>query len=102
MIKTVKLKLMMIYFSMFMYFCGLLTFTFKRKHLLLMLLSLEFIILSLYIYMFVILSSFSYENYFVMIFLTMSVCEGVLGLSIMVSMLRMFGNDYFQSFNMLW
>nr|AML26564.1 NADH dehydrogenase subunit 4L [Staphylinidae sp. BMNH 1274698] len=96
------LKLMMIFFSMFMYFCGLLVFSMKRKHLLLMLLSLEFIILSLYYYLFLTLSFYSFESYFCMIFLTMSVCESVLGLSILVSMLRMYGNDYFQSFNMLW
>nr|YP_010240642.1 NADH dehydrogenase subunit 4L [Aleochara postica]QTG39872.1 NADH dehydrogenase subunit 4L [Aleochara postica] len=93
---------MMIFFSMFMYMCGLVVFSMKRKHLLLMLLSLEFIIISLYFSLFIILSFYSSENYFSMIFLTMSVCEGVLGLSILVSMLRMFGNDYFQSFNMLW
>nr|YP_010288410.1 NADH dehydrogenase subunit 4L [Aleochara curtula]UKO31678.1 NADH dehydrogenase subunit 4L [Aleochara curtula] len=93
---------MMIVFSLIMYFCGLMVFVMKRKHLLLMLLSLEFIIISLYFFLFLNLSFYNYENYFSMIFLTMSVCEGVLGLSVLVSMLRIFGNDYFQSFNMLW
>nr|ALO70852.1 NADH deshydrogenase subunit 4L [Phloeopora testacea] len=88
--------------SMFMYISGLLFFCMKRKHLLLMLLSLEFIILSLYFNMFIYLSDMNFEFYFSMIFLTMSVCEGVLGLSIMISMIRTHGNDYFQSFNMLW
>nr|ALO70268.1 NADH deshydrogenase subunit 4L [Aleochara sp. 2 EF-2015] len=90
------------FFSMTMYFMGLIVFSMKRKHLLLMLLSLEFIILSLYFNMFIYLSNFVFEYYFCMLFLTMSVCEGALGLSILVSMIRMFGNDYFQSFNMLW
>jgi NADH-ubiquinone oxidoreductase chain 4L len=31
-------------------------------------------------------------------FLVFSVCEGALGLSILVSMIRGFGNDYFQSY----
>nr|ALO76119.1 NADH deshydrogenase subunit 4L [Ptilodactyla sp. PTY01] len=86
----------------FMYFIGLMVFSSKRKHLLLMLLSLEFIILSLYFFMFVYLSLFNYEYYFSMVFLTMSVCESALGLSILVSMIRTYGNDYFQTFSVLW
>nr|YP_009185914.1 NADH dehydrogenase subunit 4L [Oxypoda acuminata]ALO70814.1 NADH dehydrogenase subunit 4L [Oxypoda acuminata] len=90
------------FFSFFMYFSGLLVFCMKRKHLLLMLLSLEFIILSLYFNLFIYLSDFNFEFYFSMIFLTMSVCEGALGLSILVSLIRTHGNDYFQTFSMLW
>nr|YP_009185966.1 NADH dehydrogenase subunit 4L [Sciodrepoides watsoni]ALO70917.1 NADH deshydrogenase subunit 4L [Sciodrepoides watsoni] len=89
-------------FSMFSYFSGLLLFCLKRKHLLLMLLSLEFIIISLYMNMFIYLSLNFNEYYFCLIFMTMSVCEGVLGLSILVSLIRSHGNDYFQSFNILW
>nr|ALO70338.1 NADH deshydrogenase subunit 4L [Atheta sp. 2 EF-2015] len=92
----------MLLFSFLMYFSGLLVFCMKRKHLLLMLLSLEFIILSLYFNMFIYLSSFNFEYYFCMIFLTMSVCEGALGLSILVSLIRTHGNDYFQTFSVLW
>nr|QNP10054.1 NADH dehydrogenase subunit 4L [Ochthebius nanus] len=93
---------MLMLFSIFMYFSGLLVFCLKRKHLLLMLLSLEFIVLSLYFMMFIYLSYFSHEYYFCMIFMTMSVCEGALGLSLLVSLIRTHGNDYFQSFNILW
>nr|YP_009441821.1 NADH dehydrogenase subunit 4L [Simianus niponicus]AOY39457.1 NADH dehydrogenase subunit 4L [Simianus niponicus] len=88
--------------SIFMYFFGLIVFCMKRKHLLLMLLSLEFIILSLYFNMFIYFSFMNYEYYFSMIFLSMSVCESALGLSILVSMIRTHGNDYFQTFNVLW
>nr|QNP09762.1 NADH dehydrogenase subunit 4L [Ochthebius sp. IBE<ESP> AN76] len=93
---------MLMLFSIFMYFIGLMNFCLKRKHLLLMLLSLEFIVLSLYFMLFINLSYFSNEYYFSMIFLTMSVCEGALGLSLLVSLIRSHGNDYFQSFNILW
>nr|YP_010363744.1 NADH dehydrogenase subunit 4L [Clinterocera nigra]UNZ13011.1 NADH dehydrogenase subunit 4L [Clinterocera nigra]UNZ13024.1 NADH dehydrogenase subunit 4L [Clinterocera nigra]UNZ13037.1 NADH dehydrogenase subunit 4L [Clinterocera nigra] len=89
-------------FSVIMYFCGLVSFCIKRKHLLLMLLSLEFIILSLYFNLYIYLMYFGYEFYFGMIFLSMSVCEGALGLSILVSLVRTHGNDYFQTFNVLW
>nr|QEJ81548.1 NADH dehydrogenase subunit 4L [Diaphanes sp. FM11] len=86
----------------FMYFVGVLVFSFKCKHLLLMLLSLEFIILSLYLGIYLFICMYNHEYNFMMVFLSMSVCEGVLGLSILVSMIRSFGNDYFQSFNVLW
>nr|ANJ70323.1 NADH dehydrogenase subunit 4L [Athous haemorrhoidalis] len=89
-------------FSLIMYFIGLLVFCFKCKHLLLMLLSLEFIVLSLYFGLFVCMTFFLYEFYFLMILLVMAVCEGALGLSILVSMIRSYGNDYFQSFSVLW
>nr|AXS65737.1 NADH dehydrogenase subunit 4L [Staphylinoidea sp. 8 KM-2017] len=91
-----------IYIFMFMYFVGLFSFTINRKHFLVMLLSLEFIVLSLYLNLYYYLMEFNNEYYFSMIFLTMSVCEGALGLSILVSMIRTHGNDYFKTFNLLW
>nr|AXS66375.1 NADH dehydrogenase subunit 4L [Cucujoidea sp. 12 KM-2017] len=93
---------MWMYLYIFMFLSGCLSFSIKRKHLLVMLLSLEFIILSLFSLMFIYFSMYSYEFYFSLIFLTMSVCEGALGLSILVSMIRTHGNDYFHTFNILW
>nr|YP_009441756.1 NADH dehydrogenase subunit 4L [Vincenzellus ruficollis]AOY39301.1 NADH dehydrogenase subunit 4L [Vincenzellus ruficollis] len=87
---------------MLMFFSGVMMFCFKRKHLLLMLLSLEYIVLSLYMNMFIYLSFISSDFMFLMVFLSFSVCEGALGLSILVSMIRTHGNDYFQSFSILW
>nr|UYO78904.1 NADH dehydrogenase subunit 4L [Pygoluciola sp. 2 XHF-2022a]WJW73290.1 NADH dehydrogenase subunit 4L [Pygoluciola sp.] len=89
-------------FFIFMYFIGLLVICLKCSHLLLMLLSLEFIVLSLFFGLTIFILMFMYESYFLMIFLSLSVCEGALGLSILVSMVRMYGNDYFNSFNVLW
>nr|UFR83016.1 NADH dehydrogenase subunit 4L [Xylotrupes socrates tonkinensis] len=91
-----------LFFSLFMYFMGLMSFCMKRKHLLLMLLSLEFVMLSLYFNLYLYLMYFNYEFYFSMIFVSMSVCEGALGLAILVSMVRTHNNDYFQTFNVLW
>nr|AXS66512.1 NADH dehydrogenase subunit 4L [Coleoptera sp. 27 KM-2017] len=93
---------MLILFYFFMYMMGLLMFLKKHKHFLLMLLSLEFIVLSLYLNLFLNLNYYSFESYFMMIFLVMSVCEGVLGLSLLVGMIRTHGNDYFQMLNILW
>nr|UEP16615.1 NADH dehydrogenase subunit 4L [Botanophila rubrifrons] len=79
---------------------GVITFVLNRKHLLSMLLSLEYIVLMLYFLLFIYLNMLNSE-FFLLMFLTFSVCEGALGLSILVSMIRTHGNDYFQSFNIL-
>nr|YP_009441717.1 NADH dehydrogenase subunit 4L [Amphizoa insolens]AOY39249.1 NADH dehydrogenase subunit 4L [Amphizoa insolens] len=84
-----------------MYLVGALVFCSKRKHLLLMLLSMEFIILSIYMLMFIYLSMYDFEYYFSMYFLVFCVCESVLGLSILVSLIRTHGNDFFFTMNML-
>nr|YP_010267393.1 NADH dehydrogenase subunit 4L [Neoperla bimaculata]UIF93993.1 NADH dehydrogenase subunit 4L [Neoperla bimaculata] len=88
-------------FPLFMFMCGLWVFSSKRKHLLLTLLSLEFIVLSLFVFLFIFLNMMQYELFFSMVFLTFSVCEGALGLAILVSMIRTHGNDYFQTFSVL-
>nr|YP_010946618.1 NADH dehydrogenase subunit 4L [Margattea speciosa]WGO57336.1 NADH dehydrogenase subunit 4L [Margattea speciosa] len=91
---------MLIYIFM-MFMCGMWIFCSNRKHLLLTLLGLEFIVLILYFEIYYYLLGMDYELFFGMIFLTFSVCEGALGLSILVSMIRSYGNDYFNTFNIL-
>nr|YP_009710455.1 NADH dehydrogenase subunit 4L [Pontia callidice]QFZ96410.1 NADH dehydrogenase subunit 4L [Pontia callidice] len=85
-----------------MFFIGNMIFVSKHKHLLIVLLSLEFIVLSIYLLMTYYFLMMNYDLYMLMVFLVFSVCEGALGLSILVSMIRTFGNDYFQSYNLLW
>jgi NADH-ubiquinone oxidoreductase chain 4L len=80
---------------------GLFIFISRRKHLLSILLSLEFIVLILFLLLFIYLHIINYESYFSIIFLTFRVCEGALGLSILVSLIRTHGNDNFQSFRIL-
>nr|YP_009183761.1 NADH dehydrogenase subunit 4L [Heliothis subflexa]ALN38371.1 NADH dehydrogenase subunit 4L [Heliothis subflexa] len=84
-----------------MFIVGNLIFVSKHKHLLIVLLSLEFIVLSIFFFMLIYLMMIDYDMYMLMVFLVFSVCEGALGLSILVSMIRTHGNDYFQSFNLL-
>nr|QLY90041.1 NADH dehydrogenase subunit 4L [Nemotelus notatus] len=86
---------------MMLFILGVFVFVSSRKHLLSTLLSLEFIVLSLFLLIFIYLNYFNNEMYFCMMFLIFSVCEGVLGLSMLVSMTRSHGNDYFNSFNIL-
>nr|YP_009271271.1 NADH dehydrogenase subunit 4L [Biston perclara]ANW36836.1 NADH dehydrogenase subunit 4L [Biston perclara] len=85
----------------FMFIIGNLIFVSKYKHLLIVLLSLEFMVLSIYFFFLNYLLFLNYEIYMLMVFLVFSVCEGALGLSILVSLIRTHGNDYFKSFNLL-
>ncbi len=89
------------YLSIVIFLFGCIVFVSNRKHLLSTLLRLEYIVLSLFIFLFFYLNFINYEIYFSIFFLTFCVCEGVLGLSILVSIIRTHGNDYFQSFSIL-
>jgi len=93
------LTILIIFF--FIFFIGVISFIFSYKHLLNMLLSLEFIVLSLFIFLFFYLNLLCFEQYFRIYFLVFSVCEGVLGLSILVSIIRSHGNDYFLNYSFL-
>nr|YP_009045412.1 NADH dehydrogenase subunit 4L [Athyma asura]AHA03763.1 NADH dehydrogenase subunit 4L [Athyma asura] len=84
-----------------MFMLGNMIFVSKHKHLLIVLMSLEFMVLSIFFLMLLYLMMINYNMYMLMVFLVFSVCEGALGLSILVSMIRTHGNDYFQSFNLI-
>lgn len=87
---------------LFIFFSGLLVFTLNRKHLLLILLRLESCVVALYTGLFFLLGNMDYEFFFLIIFLTIRVCEGALGLSLLVLMVRVHGNDFVLSFRTLW
>nr|YP_009110233.1 NADH dehydrogenase subunit 4L [Pseudoxya diminuta]AIW64991.1 NADH dehydrogenase subunit 4L [Pseudoxya diminuta] len=89
-----------IFTSLLIYFSGVYVFSSKRKHLLMVLLSLEYIVLSLFLLIVIFLINFNFDYFFPVIFLVFSVCEGALGLSILVSMIRSHGNDFFSSFGL--
>nr|YP_009520480.1 NADH dehydrogenase subunit 4L [Bourletiella arvalis]ATP01408.1 NADH dehydrogenase subunit 4L [Bourletiella arvalis] len=80
------------------YFSGLFIFSSKRKHLLLTLLSLEYMALGLFLFMFLDLMVSNY--FFSLIYITFTACEGALGLSLLISMSRVYGSDYFSVFSM--
>nr|YP_002456381.1 NADH dehydrogenase subunit 4L [Teleogryllus emma]YP_009186324.1 NADH dehydrogenase subunit 4L [Teleogryllus oceanicus]ACB12521.1 NADH dehydrogenase subunit 4L [Teleogryllus emma]ALO71671.1 NADH dehydrogenase subunit 4L [Teleogryllus oceanicus] len=86
---------------MFCYLSGLWVYCSKRKHLLIILLSLEYMVLFTFFMLMSWLGMLSYELFFSMIYLVFAVCEGSLGLGILISMVRSHGNDYFQSFVVL-
>nr|YP_009178825.1 NADH dehydrogenase subunit 4L [Agasicles hygrophila]ALJ78620.1 NADH dehydrogenase subunit 4L [Agasicles hygrophila] len=92
----------MLMYMFIVYIFGIISFILSRNYLLLMLLSLEFVVISLYFNMMYYFSFLNYELFFSMIFLTMSVCEGALGLGILIMMVRVHGNNHILSFSSLW
>jgi NADH-ubiquinone oxidoreductase chain 4L len=88
-------------FVLYLFFIGVVAFISSRKHLLSTLLRLEFIVLSLFFLLFLFLNLLNFELYFSILFLTFRVCEGALGVSILVSIIRTHGNDFFNSFSLL-
>nr|YP_010999381.1 NADH dehydrogenase subunit 4L [Arma koreana]WPM93266.1 NADH dehydrogenase subunit 4L [Arma koreana] len=89
------------YILMFNLFSGVIVFCSTRKHLLLSLLSLEYMVLMVFFSLFLVMYNFGYELYFTLMFLVFTVCEGALGLSILVSLVRNQGNDYLLSMSIL-
>nr|QJW33598.1 NADH dehydrogenase subunit 4L [Arge aurora] len=81
---------------------GFYNFCLHHNHFLVMLLSLEFVMVSLYFSLMLYMMWFSMELYFSLFFLVMVVCEGALGLSLLVILIRSHGNDFYKSFSMLW
>nr|AFQ62128.1 NADH dehydrogenase subunit 4L [Trinodes hirtus] len=93
---------MLIYVFMILFFSGIFSFVKNRKHLLTILLSLEVSILALFSLIYLVFGFYEGSMYFCMVFLSMSVCEGSLGLSVLVSLIRTHGSDSFRVFNLLW
>lgn len=90
---------------LFFLFTGILIFIFrfvsKRKHLLATLLSLEGLILFILCSIYFFSSSFHVILNFNLVFITLTACEGALGLSLLVGIVRSHGGDQFNSLNFL-
>nr|YP_010996501.1 NADH dehydrogenase subunit 4L [Sophonia microstaina]WPC85243.1 NADH dehydrogenase subunit 4L [Sophonia microstaina] len=85
------------FFILYIFFMSLISLVFIRKHLFLCLISLEFIVLSLLLLILMYCMMFEYSFYMFVLFMTFYVCEGVLGLSVLVYMIRCYGNDFLNS-----
>nr|YP_010164040.1 NADH dehydrogenase subunit 4L [Macrophthalmus abbreviatus]QRK27329.1 NADH dehydrogenase subunit 4L [Macrophthalmus abbreviatus] len=94
-------SVMSVLVSLVMIFCGLSGFVSYHKHLLNSLLSLEFMMLGIFWLLGLELTNVGGEIYFSLFFLVLVVCEGSLGLSLLVLIVRSHGSDYFKSFNVL-
>nr|WMQ52331.1 NADH dehydrogenase subunit 4L [Ceutorhynchus albosuturalis] len=96
---------MMMYYSIpfiILFFSSLFVYVLKYKHFLLMLLSLESMVLSLFMMLFIFLSTYFNEFFMLMFYLSMSVCESALGLSLLVLIIRTYGTDKIFMFDNLW
>nr|YP_010222663.1 NADH dehydrogenase subunit 4L [Urochela caudata]UCC46126.1 NADH dehydrogenase subunit 4L [Urochela caudata] len=91
----------MFMFLGYMLIIGIITFCMMHKHLLQTLLSLEFLVLILFLMMFFMMFNLGYDMYMLLLFLIFTVCEGALGLSLLVNMVRNKGNDYISSMSVL-
>nr|YP_010271179.1 NADH dehydrogenase subunit 4L [Simocephalus serrulatus]UKB87191.1 NADH dehydrogenase subunit 4L [Simocephalus serrulatus] len=84
---------------------GVVVFTFsfisKRKHLLATLLSLEGLMLFIFCCIYFFSNSYVTLHNFALLFLTLTACEGALGLSLLVTIIRSHGGDTFNSLNFL-
>nr|YP_010923089.1 NADH dehydrogenase subunit 4L [Nysius inconspicuus]WJZ45492.1 NADH dehydrogenase subunit 4L [Nysius inconspicuus] len=85
----------------FMFISGIYVFCSVRSHLLITLFSLEYLVLLLFFLFFLFLMNFNCDLYYLLIFLIFSVCEGSLGLSVLVNMIRSHGNDLLTSLSIL-
>nr|UZT67611.1 NADH dehydrogenase subunit 4L [Parnips nigripes] len=83
-----------------MYFMSCLLLTIMYNHLLMSLMSLEIMMLSLMLmtYMFMLMLNF---EYFLLFYLVFIVCEGVLGLTLLILLIRFKGMDKLYLLNLL-
>nr|YP_010454791.1 NADH dehydrogenase subunit 4L [Pachycephus smyrnensis]ARO34953.1 NADH dehydrogenase subunit 4L [Pachycephus smyrnensis]UTY22581.1 NADH dehydrogenase subunit 4L [Pachycephus smyrnensis] len=94
--------LMFIWFYLFILLIGSLMIFIKfNKHMLLILMSLEFFVILMYYVMYSYFLLIDWGFYISLYYLIFSVCESVLGLSVMVVIMRGEGSDYLQTFSML-
>jgi NADH-ubiquinone oxidoreductase chain 4L len=79
----------------------LFAFVSKRKHILATLLSLEGLMVTVFMLMCLFRAFFGGYHVFILLFLTLVACEGALGLSLLISIVRGHRSDYFSSLNLL-
>lgn len=72
-------------------------FCFFYKHLLLTIIRLEFIIIFIIFNIYNLILIIEINRYLIIIVLTVTVCEGALSLSLIVLIVRFYGNDYINS-----
>nr|YP_010127205.1 NADH dehydrogenase subunit 4L [Brevicoryne brassicae]QPO84589.1 NADH dehydrogenase subunit 4L [Brevicoryne brassicae]UGY85918.1 NADH dehydrogenase subunit 4L [Brevicoryne brassicae] len=85
----------------FMLFSGVLFYIFNFNHLLMMLLGLEYLLLILSLLFLLNLMMFIKQYLLLLIFFIFCISESVLGLTILILMVRMYGNDYLKSLMIL-
>nr|YP_009332455.1 NADH dehydrogenase subunit 4L [Schlechtendalia chinensis]API68539.1 NADH dehydrogenase subunit 4L [Schlechtendalia chinensis] len=85
----------------FMMFSGILFYIFNFNHLLMMLLGLEYMLLILSLMFLLNFMIFIKQYILLLIFFIFCISESVLGLTVLILMVRMYGNDYLKSLMVL-
>nr|YP_010490405.1 NADH dehydrogenase subunit 4L [Ashinkailepas seepiophila]UWM12891.1 NADH dehydrogenase subunit 4L [Ashinkailepas seepiophila] len=90
-----------LYLPVFLFLVGFWMYISKRAHLMSMLISLEYVVLSIFFFLILISIVMGFEVYLSLVFLVASVCEGSLGVSILVGMVRSHSSDYLSVLSVL-
>nr|AFY30511.1 NADH dehydrogenase subunit 4L [Zorotypus medoensis] len=91
------MKLMSMMILMVMFLIGLLKFFTVIKNFFMMLLTLEYVALILFMFM-ILVSAIGGDIYMGLVYLVFLVCESSIGVSLLVSFIRSFGNDFYSTF----
>lgn len=81
------------------FFIALIALSLQYKHLLSILLSLEAATINLFIIIFTLSNNITFSGEIALILITLGACEASLGLAILVSIIRVRGNDYVSRFS---
>nr|YP_003934371.1 NADH dehydrogenase subunit 4L [Ceraesignum maximum]ADI79393.1 NADH dehydrogenase subunit 4L [Ceraesignum maximum] len=84
------------YLGLFAFCCllfSLISLALQNKHLLGVLLSMEAALMSLFLFLFSVTTAWA-GGFSALVLITLAACEASLGLSVLVSMIRVCGNDY--------
>nr|YP_009735162.1 NADH dehydrogenase subunit 4L [Acropyga pallida]QBG38659.1 NADH dehydrogenase subunit 4L [Acropyga pallida] len=82
----------------YIYLIILIMLSLMYKYMLLILIIIEFMVLTIFMIMYLIFSLINLEM-FVIYYLVFSVCEGVLGLALLILTVRFHGNELYYLFN---
>lgn len=87
--------------SFLFYLISCFIFSFFYKHLLLTIIRLEFIIINILFIIYISLIILKINIIIISLFLTISVCERIIGLSLLIFIVRISGNDFIKSLNLI-
>nr|YP_010600865.1 NADH dehydrogenase subunit 4L [Binodoxys communis]WAL07396.1 NADH dehydrogenase subunit 4L [Binodoxys communis] len=87
--------------SMYMFISSCFMFSYFYKHILLTLISLEFMMINMIYNIYFTMLMNEINLFFIAIFLAIAVCESVLGLSLLIHLVRLSGNDYTNNMSMM-
>nr|ACY09473.1 NADH dehydrogenase subunit 4L [Aphidius gifuensis]WLE65024.1 NADH dehydrogenase subunit 4l [Aphidius gifuensis]WLE65037.1 NADH dehydrogenase subunit 4l [Aphidius gifuensis]WLE65063.1 NADH dehydrogenase subunit 4l [Aphidius gifuensis]WLE65076.1 NADH dehydrogenase subunit 4l [Aphidius gifuensis] len=92
---------MMMNLKIFFFISSCFMYSYYYKHILLTLISLEFMMVNMIYNLYYLMMINEINLFMITIFLGISVCESVLGLSLLINLVRLSGNDYNNNMKLL-